>query len=82
SVLIPSPNVAEDHQTKNAKALVEREAALMLSDAEAIENLGSVIDQVLQDNLLRERLSRNIARLGYPDAADRIAGEALKLMTP
>lgn len=82
SVLIPSPNVAEDHQTKNAKALVEREAAMMISDAEATEKLGSVIEQVLKDNLLRERLSRNINRLGYPDAADRIAGEALKLMTP
>jgi len=82
SVLIPSPNVAEDHQTKNAKALVEREAAMMISDAEATEKLGSVIEQVLKDDLLRERLSRNINRLGYPDAADRIAGEALKLMTP
>jgi UDP-N-acetylglucosamine--N-acetylmuramyl-(pentapeptide) pyrophosphoryl-undecaprenol N-acetylglucosamine transferase len=79
-ILVPSPNVAEDHQTKNAKSLVEKEAALMIADHEAEEKLiATAIGQVLQD-AGNEKLSANIKKLAIPDAADRIADEVIKLL--
>ncbi|MFC2101925.1 undecaprenyldiphospho-muramoylpentapeptide beta-N-acetylglucosaminyltransferase [Bacteroidota bacterium] len=79
-ILIPSPNVAEDHQTKNARALVEQDAAVMVSDKEASTVLPVRIKEMFGEDELRERLGFNIRKLAIPDAANRIAEEALKLV--
>ncbi len=79
SILIPSPNVAEDHQTKNAMALVSREAVLMLKDSEAAEVLYGQVIRLAGDKSLREKLEKNISALAMSDAADHIANEAMKL---
>ncbi|MFH1161255.1 MAG: undecaprenyldiphospho-muramoylpentapeptide beta-N-acetylglucosaminyltransferase [bacterium] len=78
-ILVPSPNVAEDHQTKNALALVHKEAAVMIRDQEIIGKLPEVVSGLLGDPAQQERLRRNILELGIPDAADRIAKEVFKL---
>lgn len=80
ALLIPSPNVAEDHQTKNAKALVEQEAALLLPDRDAKELIVAQAIQLLINEPQLEKLRQNIRRLARPDAADRIAEEVLKLI--
>lgn len=80
ALLIPSPNVAEDHQTKNARALVEKEAALLLPDGDAKELIVAQALQLLINEPQLEKLKRNIRRLARPDAADRIAEEVLKLI--
>ncbi len=78
-IFVPSPNVAEDHQTKNAKSLVEKNAAVMIEDKQAIKELASVAIQLLSDNDKRAQLSDNIALLGKPQATNDIAKEILKL---
>ena len=77
AILIPSPNVAEDHQTRNAKALEEKQAALLLKDADARRRLHSMIREVLRDETKTSQLSQNISKLAITDAADRIAREAM-----
>ncbi|MEO6166075.1 MAG: undecaprenyldiphospho-muramoylpentapeptide beta-N-acetylglucosaminyltransferase [Chitinophagales bacterium] len=78
-VLVPSPNVAEDHQTKNALALVSKEAALLVKDAEAKGKLLDTTLQLLKNEPLQQKLSVNIALLARPDADDDIATEILML---
>lgn len=79
-ILVPSPNVAEDHQTKNALALVNKDAALYVKDAEAQEKLlDTALETVVDDELLKQ-LSINIAKLALPDSARIIAEEVLKLI--
>lgn len=79
-ILVPSPNVAEDHQTKNALALVNKDAALYVKDAEAQEKLlDTALETVADDDLLKQ-LSINIAKLALPDSARIIAEEVLKLI--
>ncbi len=80
SILVPSPNVAEDHQTKNALALVEKQAALMVKDVEAKERLLWTALEVLENQELGKRLSENIKQLAKPNAAEAIAKEILKLI--
>ncbi|MBQ2858536.1 MAG: undecaprenyldiphospho-muramoylpentapeptide beta-N-acetylglucosaminyltransferase [Bacteroidaceae bacterium] len=78
-ILVPSPNVAEDHQTKNALALVDKNAALYVKDAEAQEQLlDKAIEAVNQPDLLNN-LSKNIAGLAFTDSANVIAKEVIKL---
>lgn len=78
-ILVPSPNVAEDHQTKNALALVNKDAALYVKDIEAKDKLiDTAIKTVHQDELLK-KLSTNIAKLAFPDSASTIAQEVCKL---
>ncbi len=72
-ILVPSPNVAEDHQTKNAMALVKENAALMVTDAQAKETLVPTALQLLSDPARLEALRQSIARLALPDAAEKIA---------
>jgi len=79
-ILIPSPNVAEDHQTRNAKALSEKNAALMIPDAEATNRLSGEISRILPDDNLRADLSRNIRLLAIPDATERIVDEMEKML--
>jgi UDP-N-acetylglucosamine--N-acetylmuramyl-(pentapeptide) pyrophosphoryl-undecaprenol N-acetylglucosamine transferase len=73
SVLVPSPNVAEDHQTKNAMALVEKEAALLVKDSEASLKMIPTAFDTLQNPELLTSLSQNIKQLGKPNAAKDIA---------
>ena len=78
-ILVPSPNVAEDHQTKNALALVNKDAALYVKDMEAKELLlDKAIEAVKQPDLLKN-LSKNIAELAFTDSANIIAKEVIKL---
>jgi UDP-N-acetylglucosamine--N-acetylmuramyl-(pentapeptide) pyrophosphoryl-undecaprenol N-acetylglucosamine transferase len=78
-ILIPSPNVAEDHQTKNAMALVNKDAAVYVKDAEASQVLiKEALDLVQNDEKLRS-LSENIKTLGLKDSANVIADQAIQL---
>lgn len=79
-LLIPSPNVAEDHQTKNAMALVNKDAAVMLKDADATARLKEVLTGLLNDDTRREELRKNIAGLAIRDSDEIIAKEILKLI--
>lgn len=78
-ILVPSPNVAEDHQTKNALALVNENAAVLIKDQEAREQLVPKIIAVLKDDELKSNLSKNIKQLGISNATDRILTEIEKL---
>ena len=78
-ILVPSPNVAEDHQTKNALALVNKNAALYVKDIEAKDLLlDKAIEAVKQPDLLKN-LSKNITELAFTDSANMIAKEVIKL---
>lgn len=78
-ILVPSPNVAEDHQTKNALALVNKNAALYIKDSEATQKLlDTAIEAVHKPDLLKE-LSSNITKLAIKDSATIIAKEVCKL---
>ena len=78
-ILVPSPNVAEDHQTKNALALVNKNAALYVKDIEAKDLLlDKAIEAVKQPDLLKN-LSKNITELAFTDSANIIAKEVIKL---
>lgn len=79
-ILVPSPNVAEDHQTKNALALVNKDAAIYVKDADAMERLVPVALETVTDTGRLEALSNNIAKLALPDSAIIIAREVLKLI--
>lgn len=79
AVLIPSPNVAEDHQTKNAMALVEHKAALMVKDREAVERLGIVMYGLLNDAAQQTELAKNVQSLAKKQSAQKIADEVIKL---
>lgn len=75
-ILVPSPNVAEDHQTHNAESLVSRNAALMVRDADARELLLDRMLGLMENMDEQEKLSKNIKQLGIVDASQRIAAEA------
>ncbi len=78
-VLVPSPNVAEDHQTKNAMALVQKDAALFVSDEEAPRTLLPFAINTINDAARLASLSENIKKLAKPDAALTIAQEVIRL---
>lgn len=78
SVLIPSPNVAEDHQTKNARALSERKAAVMIADADAVAELGKTVVSLIKDKAALGVLAANASDMALTGAADKIAGIILK----
>lgn len=80
SILVPSPNVAEDHQTHNAMALARKDAALLVKDAEAEKDLiPTAIDLIFDDKKLEE-ISINVSALAERDSARRIADEVMKLV--
>ena len=80
TLFVPSPNVAEDHQTKNAMALVDKEAAMMVRDVEAVDCGVVTALKMVGDEALLSKLSENIAKLATPDAAERVADEIVKLI--
>lgn len=78
-ILVPSPNVAEDHQTKNALALVNKNAALYIKDSEAPESLIETAIQAVNDTEKLNSLRQNISKLAFKDSANVIANEVCKL---
>lgn len=78
-ILVPSPNVAEDHQTHNALALVIKRAAIMIKDDEAKVNLIGAAFDLLKNEPLQKELSANIKQMAIPNAAERIVEEILKV---
>ena len=78
-ILVPSPNVAEDHQTKNAMALVNKAAALYVKDAEADKILLPLAIDTAKDDAKLQSLHENILKMALPDSADMIAKEVIKL---
>jgi UDP-N-acetylglucosamine--N-acetylmuramyl-(pentapeptide) pyrophosphoryl-undecaprenol N-acetylglucosamine transferase len=79
-IFVPSPNVAEDHQTKNASACVKQGAAVLLPDAEAVELLKKTIDSLLQDEKQASALAENIKKLAMPNAATAIVSELERII--
>jgi UDP-N-acetylglucosamine--N-acetylmuramyl-(pentapeptide) pyrophosphoryl-undecaprenol N-acetylglucosamine transferase len=79
-ILVPSPNVAEDHQTKNALALVQQNAAAFIADRDAGEKLVDKALELLNDKQTQKKLSENIGKMALPDADEVIAKEVMKLV--
>lgn len=80
SIFVPSPNVAEDHQTKNAMALIKNDAALMVTDAEAKEKLVQEAISLIGDDYRKNIFIQNISKMAYKNSADVIAEEIIKLI--
>ena len=80
AILVPSPNVAEDHQTKNALALVNRDAAMMVSDADAMANLVDTMLATAVDSARLESLGTNVSKMALRDAAEHIVDEVEKII--
>lgn len=80
SILVPSPNVAEDHQTKNAQALFDRDAARMIIDSEAASRLVDVALFHVNNGQLLTKLSENASKMAFQNSAKKIAEEVIKLM--
>ena len=78
-ILVPSPNVAEDHQTKNALALANRDAAIYVKDADAPDKLLPLAIETVSNEAKLKSLSENVLKLALPDSADIIAKEVIKL---
>lgn len=79
AILVPSPNVAEDHQTHNAMALVRKDAAVLVRDAEAAEKLIPTALELIQDEARLQTLHTNVLQLAQRDSAKRIAEEVIKI---
>lgn len=80
AILVPSPNVAEDHQTKNAQALVARDAAILIPDREAEQTLIPRAFEVVKDGERLDMLSKNITTLALPGSAGHIVDEIIRLI--
>ena len=78
-ILVPSPNVSEDHQTKNAMALVDKDAAIYVADANVKEELIEKAIETVHDEMKISLLEANIIKMGKPNAASEIADEVLRL---
>ena len=79
-ILVPSPTVAEDHQTKNALALANKDAAIMIADKDAEQHLVTKALEVVHDDDRLSLMSRNIAQLAHHQSADRIVDEIVKII--
>ena len=79
SILVPSPNVAEDHQTKNAMALVNRNAALMIPDAEATNKLVDVMLNTIEQEAVLQKLGDNVEKMALRNSAEVIVDKVLQI---
>ena len=79
-IFIPSPNVAEDHQTKNAKAIVDKGGALMIKESELDSQFESVFNDLLSNENKQRELGENIKKLARPNATKEIVDEIVKLI--
>lgn len=80
-IFIPSPNVTEDHQTKNANALVNKEAALLLKENELDEKFEETFSELMDSNSMQDSLGANIKKLALPKATEHIVDEIEKLLS-
>ena len=80
TLFIPSPNVAEDHQTKNAKAITDKNGALLLKESELDEKFESVFNKLIRDENLQKALGENMRQLAKPNATRDIVEEIVKLV--
>jgi UDP-N-acetylglucosamine--N-acetylmuramyl-(pentapeptide) pyrophosphoryl-undecaprenol N-acetylglucosamine transferase len=80
TIFIPSPNVAEDHQTKNAKAIVDKNGAILLKESELDEKFETTFSNLISDDKLQKELSQNIKSLAKPNATKDIVEEIIKLI--
>lgn len=80
AILVPSPNVAEDHQTKNAMALVNKNAAFMITDSEAREKLGPAIMRLLGDSELLKETGRNARAMAHLNSDEKIADRVMAIL--
>ena len=80
AILVPSPNVAEDHQTKNALALVEKSAAVLVKDQEAANTMIEKALELIGNEALRQNLEQHSKQLAKENAAQKIAQEVLSLV--
>ena len=79
-IFIPSPNVAEDHQTKNAKAVADKNGALILKESDLDEKFESIFNTLIHDENLQKNLSQNIKKLAKPNATKDIVEQIIKLI--
>ncbi len=79
-IFIPSPNVAEDHQTKNAQAVVDKHGAILLKESQLDAEFKLVFEALLKDKGKQENLSENIKKLALPNATKQIVDEIIKLI--
>jgi UDP-N-acetylglucosamine--N-acetylmuramyl-(pentapeptide) pyrophosphoryl-undecaprenol N-acetylglucosamine transferase len=80
TIFVPLPSAAEDHQRKNAQALVDKNAALMIPDNETFEKIGKTAIELINDTNRQKEISKNLEKLAIRDASDRIVDEILKLV--
>jgi len=80
AVFIPLPSAAEDHQTKNAKTLVDGDVALLVSEKNAIDELPRTLKKLVEDNNLQKTIIENLSKFSFSDAAGTIANEVIKLI--
>ena len=80
-ILVPSPNVAEDHQTKNAEALLKKDAAVLIPDQEAVKKLIPCAFETIHDDWRLKELSENISKLALPNAANKIVNEISNILS-
>jgi len=80
TIFIPSPNVAEDHQTKNAKAIVDKKGAILLKENELEENFEKTFSELISNENLQKELSQNIKKLAKPNATKDIVEQIIKLI--
>ncbi len=81
AILVPSPNVAEDHQRKNAEALAKRDAAIMILDRDCRTSLLEAVTTLLRDKKRRDTLSANVKAMAMENCDERIVDELIKLTT-
>lgn len=79
-VLVPSPNVAEDHQTKNARALADHGAAILIPDADARQDLVTEVLKLIKEPARLAEMAANITKLALPDSDERIVDEVIKII--
>jgi UDP-N-acetylglucosamine--N-acetylmuramyl-(pentapeptide) pyrophosphoryl-undecaprenol N-acetylglucosamine transferase len=79
-IFIPSPNVAEDHQTKNAKAITDKDAAILIKESELDTQFVQTFNNLLNDGQLQQQLRQNIQKLAKVNATKEIADEIVKLI--
>ena len=79
-IFIPSPNVAEDHQTKNARAIVEKDAAILIAENELEKEFKPVFSELLKNRQKQQKMAKNIKKLALPNATEAIVAEVGKLI--
>ena len=80
TIFIPSPNVAEDHQTKNAKAIVDKKGAILLKENELDEKFETTFSDLISNEKWQNEISNNIKSLAKPNATKEIVEEIVKLI--